>query len=282
MPRRSLVVVGASSTMLLTACYFTTSFDGLSSGGATASDGGSGTDATGADASTDASSDAKTDAAADAGEPCVVPGLTTRMCDAFERTTPQGSWASETTTNGGKIEISEDTTTNSRVFHCRVPALDTSLAQAYLRHETSIGQRLRFEGDLRYTPGVTDNARQLLNFDIGGAGTIYVLMFVATAQGFAFYEQIDPGLPAVRTKVHLLKTPVAPGAWHRLTLDVDLLTNKATVLVDGNAALPATEAFDLLPEFKGSELGIKLGPSYSANPSTAMDVYFDNVVIATD
>lgn len=275
MSRRVVLGIASVST-ILSACYLTTSFEGLSSGG---TDGG-GADAT---TSTEAGSDGSSEASVDAGvDACAVSGMTTRLCDGFERTDPRGPWTGESTTGGGTIETIVDTTTSSRVFHARAPAVSNGLAQASLRHETKLTSKARFEADLRYTTKAFENGRQLVILDITGAGKVYVAMFILTDQGMAFYEQVDPGEPTVRTKIHVLKTPVPEGSWHRLSLDLDLDTNRVAVLVDGAPALPADEVYDYVREYAGTDLTVRIGPTFSSAPSSEIDAYFDNVVIASD
>jgi len=275
--RFGLGVAGVSA--ILYACSLTTSLTGLSSGGD--GDAGSGEASASPDSGADGSSEASADAGVDA---CAVSGMTTRLCDGFERAAAdvRGPWTGENTGGGGTIETLTDGTRGSRVFHGRAPRVQNGLAQAYLVHETRMGSKAHVEAWMRYTTGAFDNGRQLLILDISGAGKTYVAMIVLTEQGLAFYEQVDPGLPSVKTKIHLLKVPFPAGEWHRLSIDLDLDPNTVVLLVDGARALPANEVYDYVSEYTGDELRVVMGPSYSSSPSAEIDAYFDDVVIASN
>jgi hypothetical protein len=220
-------------------------------------------------------SDAGDSTAVDAG-PCAVAGMTTRICDAFERsqgvllqTTSPENW----TTYADALLVTDD------LVPGKVAAFsaggDAGTSDSFLSFSAGDVRRVRVSGRLRVLTAPLSTGRHIVTVKFNGTKTGQVVLTLLPSNGLAVSEQIISESNATHSV-----PPFATG-WHQVALDIDLTSDKLSFKVDGVEAMPNGETFPQLPGFPAtSQVVISIGTRFSSGTELA-SVRYDDVFIAT-
>ncbi len=293
--RRLLKSVAVSSAVFgLCACGLLTTFDHVTGSEEPAADSGSVAPTTDApvenpdsgaleDAASDAPATGSEDASLDAepSDPCAVSGLTTRICDDFDRTSPLPSptrapWGA----NVGGTTIVIDDVTGSRVLRAFAPATqDGGHLERYMyANKIPITSRAHLEFDLRIVTWPVIWRQTVVMAPDGPIATQKVFFTMLNGSKLAFSDQ-STGSPVD----HVFQPSPGPGKWSRVVSEIDFVKHKVDIKVNGATVLPMGEVFPALDMFSVTgDLILSVGIRYSYGVSDTTELLFDNVVLATD
>ena len=275
MRRAAFLVLG-----LIGAFGACTNLDGLS-GASPATDGGEADDAASREDALRTEPEAGIE---DAGvtDGCVVPGLRTRICDAFERSqgvikeaqSPE-SW----TVAAGNVTLPADDAGAGNAAQFVTYAMDAGPPQSYLALDLGAARKVAFRGRIRaFAPPVVDRQIVLVRWSpVSSYANVELwAMNSGAALQLVEYESAEGGFAK-----HTTTATLSPSAYHDVALDIDLDAARIALTVDGKSALASGETFPVLPRYPSQVPATAfLGSLYSPTPSN-FTVRFDDVVIAT-
>jgi hypothetical protein len=208
-------------------------------------------------------------------DPCVVSGMTTRICDGFERSmgvllssTPE-AW-----TNSGNAKLVSGSM-GGQLAHFAAGD-DAGNNDAFLSFSagTSV-RRTAMRGRIRILTAPNTSARQILAVKFNSATDAQVTLSVGVNSALTLTEQVLSGSGAN----HAAGT--MPSGWHSFALVVDLIQNRVEFTIDNVSALPSGEAFPVLPDFPTTgTVSMSIGARYS-NVTPLTETEFDDVLLAT-
>lgn len=228
------------------------------------------------DASTSSDADAGAedgDVSVDAG-PCAAPGLTTRICDSFERSIGLATASSpENWSNFGDVAFVSDNGVQVASF---AAGGDGGTNDSFFAFQAGDVRRVTIRGRFRILTAPASSTRQMLLAKWTNGGTIaQVNVAIAAGSALVMNEQIISG-PGAN---HAMK--VVTMGWHGFTFDVDLAQDRARFTIDGVDQLPPGETFPHLPSFPPTgNVSLAIGARYSAS-TPLTEIQFDDVLLAT-
>jgi hypothetical protein len=286
MRRRRLPIALASivATAISVGCGAFSALDGFSGGAEP--DAGSGGESDGSptptppSGSTDAAippdaGEPVTDATVDAG-PCAAPGMTTRICDGFERSIGVVTASSpENWSNFGSVTFASDPVGPGQIASFAAGG-DSGIDDSFLSFQAGDVRRATIRGRVRIVTPPASSQRQIMIVKWSGQGQIaQVTIALMPNNGLVMNEQIINGAGAN----HAL--PPLPSGWHGFTFEVDLVQDRARFAVDGVDQVPAGEVFPQLASFPATgSVTLAIGSRYSASTPYA-ELRFDDVLAAT-
>jgi len=213
--------------------------------------------------------------AADAN-PCVAPGMTTRICDAFERS--QGvivnTASPENWTNTSNALLVDDDAGTGKIASFSAGG-DGGDTDSFLAFAAGDVRRVTVRGRVRVTSAAAPGRQIIVVKLIGNMKTAQVTLSVSDGNVLTLYEQIISG----GGSSHAV-TALGTG-WHRVALDVDLVQNQIALTIDGVSALPPNDTFPTLPNFPTSgAMTISIGARFSGG-TPITESQFDDVLLAT-
>ena len=269
---RTRIAVVAAMAAAFAACSLTTNLDGLSGGSladaAPPVSSGGGADGSNAEGGGDASS------TGDAGDGSVVdPCLGAVFCDRFERDTPDGTWGSVYTDNGGTVTIDPTTSTSgTRSLAIHVPATGNPHAQLSSTDFPDVAHaRVAFSMKC----GAPNRSSSLMRIQLGANNRASVFDLFMFDGRFAVDENVF-GMPSGTYADYSVPSGFLVNTWHRWSLELDATASPAVgiVTLDGVERVRT----NLVNSFARGSLSVLMGVFFAPD-GPAQDMRYDDVSI---
>ncbi|MBS2013883.1 MAG: hypothetical protein JST00_13420 [Deltaproteobacteria bacterium] len=282
--RIAAVSIAAATMGWLVACGGTSETDPSPDAGLPGEEAGtedSGPDVVDTDAGTDGASDAKPDRANDASAGyCATLSPKPKFCDDFDDGDVANDWLFKNVLGGSVLDLDVSSATSAPYSMGIVTPPLTNMQQgpAHLR-QTLFGnakhQKLSFSTYFVTSPTITKGTLAIATLDVSTDHFFTLYLRDSPTDGVSTPAAVLEEIQGATTNRFPLASLPPMGAWARITLDVDLVAGKASVLIGSTKAVDDVT----IGTTGGTEATFRLGAVYLFGPADPVEARFDDVVV---